>query len=133
MKKILRICLGLLFAVAILGGCSMTSHEETLTLTKEQQDNVVKMIARNYNIESIEFENFNQNESTGNYLLKLKINNDEDLGTVISADKINIFDHQNGLLALDPIDNFQPLLKEVPLPENSDVDIQEIKIIYLGE
>ena len=47
------------------------------TITKEQQNNVTIRIYKNYDIKEIEFLWFTKNESTGSYILKLRINNDE--------------------------------------------------------
>ena len=63
--------------IFILGGCGMASQKETLT--KEQQDNVVRGIVKNYKIESIEFIKFNKDINTGSYHLIFVINNEKNI------------------------------------------------------
>ena len=109
----------------------MTSQKETLT--KEQQDNVVRWIARGYDVDSVEFTNFGKNKSTGTYMLSIKVNNDEELGTVYATPDLKKFDKQSGSIGLDPIDEFEPLKKKHPVSDDSSVDISQIKIKYLGE
>ncbi|MGT2772199.1 hypothetical protein [Streptococcus marimammalium] len=130
MKKILRICLGLLFAIVILGGCSMTSQEETLT--KEQQDNVVKMVARNYNINKIEFVHFEKDLSTGTYDLYFRVNDKQD-GPMLPIEKLEELDTDQGAIGLDPIVDYEDIIKNEDFDKESPVDISDITIIYLKE
>ncbi|MGV3022923.1 hypothetical protein ACEE60_04615 [Streptococcus suis] len=132
MKKY-RLFIGILaiITILILGGCGMTSQKETLT--REQQDNVVKWIARGYEIESVEFTNFGKNEGTGTYMLSIKINNNDNLGTVYSTSSLIKFDKNTGSIGLDPIDEFASLEKTNPINDNDEVNISSIKIKYLGE
>ncbi|MBF0819691.1 hypothetical protein [Streptococcus acidominimus] len=51
MKKLFRSILFVIGIIGIMGGCSM----EKETLTREQQDNVVRWIARGYEVTSVEF------------------------------------------------------------------------------
>ncbi|MGT2772546.1 hypothetical protein [Streptococcus marimammalium] len=130
MKKILRICLGLLFAIVILGGCSMTSQEETLT--KEQQDNIVKRIARNYDINKVEFVHFEQNLSTGTYNLLYRIN-DKKNPAIVQIEKLEELDTSKGAIGLDPIGDYEDIIKNEDFDKESPVDISDITIIYLKE
>ncbi len=109
----------------------MTSQKETLT--KEQQDNVVRWIARGYEVDKVEFTNFTKNNSTGSYLLSIQINGDRNLGTVFSTYSLDDFNIQSGEIGLDPIEDFEPLLRHNPKNKNENVNIEEIEVIYLGE
>ncbi|MGQ7393956.1 hypothetical protein ACTGZO_09765 [Streptococcus suis] len=68
-KRRIFISLVVAITILILVGCGMTSQKETLT--KEQQDNVVRWIARGYEVDKVEFTNFTKNNSTGSYLLSI--------------------------------------------------------------
>ncbi|HFU3844046.1 TPA: hypothetical protein ACGO5P_001067 [Streptococcus suis] len=114
--------------ILILGGCGMASQKETLT--KEQQDNVVKRIARGYNIQSIEFTTFSRDKKTGTYLLNIKINNSDSLETTIPFRNLERLSNDSDAIGLNPIDDFQTIQKS-QLLEN--VDISKIKVIYLEE
>lgn len=131
LKKAIISLLTILGIVCILGGCGMGGKE--LTLTKEQQDNVVRWIARGYEVNSVEFTNFGKNKSTGSYLLSIKINHDNELGTVYPSYDLERFDNSNGTIGLDPVENFEKLKKVEALAKDSDVDIKGIEIIYLGD
>ncbi|MGT2743017.1 hypothetical protein [Streptococcus plurextorum] len=115
--------------IFILGGCGMTSQKETLT--KEQQDNVVRWIARGYEVQEVEFLQLSQNTSTRIYLLSVRINGDESLETTIPADSLDEFSNLHGVVGLNPRNNFQELERLKWLTEESDVDISDIKVVYL--
>ena len=68
------------------------------TITKEQQENVVMRIGRKYEFKEIEFMSFTKDMSTGSYSLKLKINNDSILESVIVFDKMDFLDKKMDLL-----------------------------------
>ncbi|MFH0385794.1 hypothetical protein ACHBHM_09930 [Streptococcus sp. A18] len=118
-------------AILILGGCSITSQKETLT--KEQQDNVVRWIARGYEVQEVEFLQLSQNTSTRIYLLSIRLNGDKSLETTIPADSLDEFDASEGELSLGPIDNFEEILKEKPLEKTRSIDISSIRIVYLED
>ncbi|MBM7642748.1 hypothetical protein [Streptococcus loxodontisalivarius] len=102
------------------------------TLTKEQQDNVVKRIARNYDIQSIEFIKFSQDTKTGTYNLLFIINNNEKYKTGISIRNIERLNNSTDEIGLSPIETFKSLEREnVLLTEN--IDTSDIQITYLGE
>lgn len=132
MKKY-RLFISILATLTILifGGCGMTSQKETLT--KEQQDNVVRWIARGYKVQEVEFLQLSQNTSTRIYLLSVRINGDESLETTIQADSLDEFDTSEGELLLGPIDNFEEILKERPLEKTRSIDISSIRIVYLED
>ncbi|HEL2576830.1 TPA: hypothetical protein TZ704_002023 [Streptococcus suis] len=106
----------------------MTSQKETLT--KEQQDNVVKRIARGYNIQSIEFTAFSKDKKTGTYLLNIKINNSDSLETTIPFRNLERLSNDSDAIGLNPIDDFQTIQNSQLL---ETVDISRIKVIYLEE
>ena len=85
MKKLLAI-IALITGVFLLVTCSKP------TITKEQQNNVATQIARNYDVNEIEFLSFSKNESTGSYILKIKINGDENKLVVMRFDNLNKLD-----------------------------------------
>ncbi|HEL2576826.1 TPA: hypothetical protein TZ704_002017 [Streptococcus suis] len=118
-------------AILILGGCSITSQKETLT--KEQQDNVVRWIARGYEVQEVEFLQLSQNTSTRIYLLSIRLNGDKSLETTIPTDSLDEFDASEGELLLGPIDNFEEILKEKPLEKTRSIDISSIRIVYLED
>ncbi|HFI0140327.1 TPA: hypothetical protein ACGOR2_001445 [Streptococcus suis] len=118
-------------AILILGGCSITSQKETLT--REQQDNVVRWIARGYEVQEVEFLQLSQNTSTRIYLLSIRLNGDKSLETTIPADSLDEFDTSEGELLLGPIDNFEEILKERPLEKTRSIDISSIRIVYLED
>ncbi|MDW8743735.1 hypothetical protein Q7W37_12150 [Streptococcus suis] len=130
MKKY-RLFIGILatIAILILGGCSITSQKETLT--REQQDNVVRWIARGYEVQEVEFLQLSQNTSTRIYLLSVRINGDESLETTIPADSLDEFSNLHGVVGLNPRNHFQELERLKWLTEESDVDISDIKVVYL--
>ncbi|HEM3867526.1 TPA: hypothetical protein U1V35_000733 [Streptococcus suis] len=118
-------------AILILGGCGMTSQKETLT--REQQDNVVRWIARGYEVQEVEFLQLSQNTSTRIYLLSIRLNGDKSLETTIPADSLDEFDASEGELLLGPIDNFEEIMKERPLEKTRSIDISSIRIVYLED
>ena len=99
------------------------------TITKEQQENVVMRIGRKYEFKEIEFMSFTKDMSTGSYSLKLKINNDSTLESVIVFDKMDFLDKKNGFIELNPVNRFYDFERENLL---SDDNLNEnISIKYL--
>ena len=99
------------------------------TITKEQQENVVMRIGRKYEFKEIEFMSFTKDMSTGSYSLKLKINNDSILESVIVFDKMDFLDKKNGFIELNPVNRFYDFERENLL---SDDNLNEnISIKYL--
>ena len=124
MKKVIAIIL-LFFVGAMAVTCSRP------TITKEQQNNVAIRIYKNYDIKEIEFLRFTKNESTGSYILKLRINNDEKLETTISIMNITFLDKKDGELSLNPVGKFDDIQRKEVIKE--DVPLSKIKIKYIGE
>ena len=124
MKKVIAIII-LFFVGAMAVTCSRP------TITKEQQNNVAIRIYKNYDIKEIEFLRFTKNESTGSYILKLRINNDEKLETTISIMNITFLDKKDGELSLNPVGKFDDIQRKEVIKE--DVPLSKIKIKYIGE
>ena len=124
MKKVIAIII-LFFVGAMAVTCSRP------TITKEQQNNVAIRIYKNYDIQEIEFVRFTKNESTGSYILKLRINNDEKLETTISIMNITFLDKKDGELSLNPVGKFDDIHRKEVIKE--DVPLSKIKIKYIGE
>ena len=127
MKKLIRI------AVLILGLVFVSGCFNKPKLTKEQQNNVVTWIARGYEVKEVEFITFTKNESTGSYTLKMKINGDDSMRTGVLIERVEEFDNRNGILSLNPIDNFESIKRAEDLDETASVSIESIKIKYIGE
>ena len=49
------------------------NFENKLTLTKTQQDNVVKRIIKGYDVDSVKFIKFIKDKKTGTYLLNIEL------------------------------------------------------------
>lgn len=126
MKKVLKL-VAILFSLFLIVGCSKPK------ITKEQQENVVMWIAREYEVKEVEFISFTKNNSTGSYILKVKINNDDSMETTILIRHVEDLDSQFGTIPLNPLGNFESITKENPLSPYDAVSISNIKIKYLGE
>lgn len=127
MKKLIRIVVFIL-GLILVSGCFNKPK-----LTKEQQNNVVTWIARGYEVKEVEFISFTKNESTGSYTLKMKINGDDSMKTGVLIERFEEFDNRNGILSLNPIDNFESIKRAEDLDETASVSIESIKIKYIGE
>ncbi|AUW97507.1 MULTISPECIES: hypothetical protein [Streptococcus] len=106
--------------------------KEKETLTKRQQDNVVRGIARNYDIKSIKFTKINRDSKTGSYHLLFIINDHEKYKTGITVSKISEFDEKLDNIGLSPIDDFKFIERDKPI-NNTDNILKTIEITYLGE
>jgi hypothetical protein len=127
MKKLIKIAL-IIIGLIFVSGCFNKPK-----LTKEQQNNVVMWIARGYEVKEVEFISFTKNESTGSYTLKMKINGDDSMKTGVLIERFEEFDNRNGILSLNPIDNFESIKRAEDLDETASVSIESIKIKYIGE
>ena len=117
----------LVIPILFIGGCKM--FENKPTLTKEQQRNVVYWIVRKYEVNSINFTDFQRDNMTGGY--HLKFNNQYETGLTVNDFKE--FNVSDGIVTLGPIEDFRKIEKNPSLSENDKVDISSIKITYLGE
>ena len=125
MKKLIRnavLILGLIF----VSGCFFKPQ-----ITKEQQNNVATRIVRNYDVQEIEFISFTKNESTGSYILNVKINNDENKEISMLISDIKFLEQPDGDLLLGPIEEFQDIKR--PEQITGKIDLSKIKIKYIGE
>ena len=122
MKKLLAI-IAVIAGVFVLVTCSKPK------ITKEQQDNMAIRIYRNYDIQEIEFMSFTKDMSTGSYSLKLKINNDSTLETVIIFDKLEFLNIKTGFLVLNPVNRFYDFERKNVLDD--ETQNTDIKIKYL--
>jgi hypothetical protein len=122
MKKLLAI-IALITGVFLLVTCSKP------TITKEQQNNVATQIARNYDVNEIEFLSFSKNESTGSYILKIKINGDENKLVVMRFDNLNKLDDDTVDIGLNPPDKYKNIERKERI--TGKIDLSTIKIKYL--
>ena len=122
MKKLLAI-IAVIVSVFVLVACSKP------TITKEQQNNVATQIARNYDVNEIEFLSFSKNESTGSYILKIKINGDENKIVVMRFDNLNKLDDDTVNIGLNPPDKYKNIERKERITGN--IDLSTIKIKYL--
>ena len=122
MKKLLAI-IAVIVSVFVLVACSKP------TITKEQQNNVATQIARNYDVNEIEFLSFSKNESTGSYILKIKINGDENKIVVMRFDNLNKLDDDTVDIGLNPPDKYKNIERKERITGN--IDLSTIKIKYL--
>ena len=123
MKKVLKL-VAILFSTFLIVGCSKPK------ITKEQQDNVAIRIYRNYDIQEIEFLSFTKNESTGSYILNVKINDDENKEISMLISNYNFLNEKDGELLLGPIEEFKEIKRERVL--EGDILLSKIKIRYIG-
>ena len=122
MKKVTAVII-LFFVGAMAVTCSKPK------ITKDQQENVVMRIGRKYEFKEIEFMSFTKDMSTGSYSLKLKINNDSTLETVIVFDKLEFLNIKKGFLVLNPVNRFYDFERKSVLDD--DTQNTNIKIKYL--
>lgn len=125
MKKVQKLGIVLL-GLCLLAGCFFKPQ-----ITKEQQNNVATRIVRNYDVQEIEFVDFDKNLSTGSYELVLKLNNDKNKETIITIREMEFFDKSEGELFLNPLGRFKDLKRKEII--TGEVDLSSIKIKYLGE
>ena len=118
----------LVIPILFIGGCKM--FENKPTLTKEQQRNVVKRIARDYDIQSIKFTKFSQDKKTGTYLLSIKINGSNKLETTIPFKNLKRLNNDSAPIGVNPVDDFESIERKHPLEK---VKVSNIKITYLEE
>ena len=117
--------------IVLLGLCLLSGCFFKPQITKEQQNNVATRIVRNYDVQEIEFVDFDKNQSSGSYELVLKLNNDENKKTIISIREMEFLDKSEGELSLNPLGRFKDLIRKDII--TGEVDLSSIKIKYLGE
>ena len=117
--------------IAIVIGIFVVVKFAKPTITKEQQNNVVTRIARRYEVNEVEFLLFTKNWSTGSYILKIKLNDDDSKkATMIIEDKEQL-DSADLELMLNPVGKFDDIERTEKI--TGDISISNIKIKYLGE
>lgn len=125
MKKIQKLGIVLL-GLCFLAGCFFKPQ-----ITKEQQNNVATRIVRNYDVQEIEFISFTKNESTGSYILNVKINNNENKEISMLISDLKFLEQPDGDLLLGPIEEFQDIKRAEQI--TGKIDLSKIKIKYIGE
>lgn len=125
MKKVHKLGIVLL-GLCLLAGCFFKPQ-----ITKEQQNNVATRIVRNYDVQEIEFISFTKNESTGSYILNVKINNDENKEISMIIRDLKFLEKSDGDLLLGPIEEFQDIKRAEQI--TGKIDLSKIKIKYIGE
>lgn len=125
MKKVQKL------GIVLLGLCLLVGCFFKPQITKEQQNNVATRIVRNYDVQEIEFISFTKNESTGSYILNVKINNDENKEISMLISDIKFLEQPDGDLLLGPIEEFQDIKRAEQI--TSKIDLSKIKIKYIGE
>ncbi|WP_049555888.1 MULTISPECIES: hypothetical protein [unclassified Granulicatella] len=117
--------------IVLLGLCLLAGCFFKPQITKEQQNNVATRIVRNYDVQEIEFISFTKNESTGSYILNVKINNDENKETSMLISDIKFLEQPDGDLLLGPIEEFQDIKRAEQI--TGKIDLSKIKIKCIGE
>ena len=125
MKKVHKLGI-LLLGLCLLAGCFFKPQ-----ITKEQQNNVATRIVRNYDVQEIEFISFTKNESTGSYILNVKINNDENKEISMIIRDLKFLEKSDGDLLLGPIEEFQDIKRAEQI--TGKIDLSKIQIKYIGE
>ena len=125
MKKVHKLGIVLL-GLCLLAGCFFKPQ-----ITKEQQNNLAARIVRNYNVQEVEFISFTKNESTGSYILNVKINNDENKETSMLIRDLKFLEKPDGDLLIGPIEEFQDIKRAEQI--TGKIDLSKIKIKYIGE
>ena len=125
MKKVQKLGI-MLLGLCFLAGCFFKPQ-----ITKEQQNNVATRIVRNYDVQEIEFISFTKNESTGSYILNVKINNDENKEISMLISDLKFLEQPDGDLLIGPIEEFQDIKRAEQI--TGKMDLLKIKIKYIGE
>ena len=101
-----------------------------MKITKEQQDNVVKILSKNYDIRSIEFKKFKKIYEAGTYRLSIKINDSDEYSTVINISNIEELNRIEDEWELDPVNKFDKLKRKETL-QLEKIDLKNIKVKYI--
>ena len=125
MKKLIKIVV-LILGLIFVSGCFNKPK-----LTKEQQNNVVMWITRGYEVKEVEFISFTKNNSTGSYILNVKINNNENKEISMLISDLKFLEQPDGDLLLGPIEEFQDIKRAEQI--TGKMDLSKIKIKYIGE
>ena len=140
MKKRIKMNI-IVLAICIIGGTVMFSlnhpngkiFENKLTLTKTQQDNVVKRIIKGYDVDSVKFIEFIKDKKTGTYLLNIELRkNGLNKETTLPFRDLQRLDNNTDSLGLNPVSDFKVFQRSQPLAIQ-DISMNDITINYLGE
>lgn len=129
MKRIIKVLVSII-SIVVLGIFSIGCESNNVKITKEQQDNVVKILSKNYDIKSIEFKKFKKIYEAGTYRLSIKINDSDEYSTVINISNIEELNHIEDEWGLDPIEDFEKIKRKEVLPLEK-IDLNNIKINYI--
>ena len=129
MKRFIKVLVSII-SIVVLGIFSTGCESNNVKITKEQQDNVVKILSKNYDIKSIEFKKFKKIYEAGTYRLSIKINDSDEYSTVIIISSIEELNSIEGEWGLDPIENFEKIKRKEVLPLEK-IDLNNIKINYI--
>lgn len=129
MKRIIKVLVSII-SIVVLGIFSTGCESNNVKITKEQQDNVVKILSKNYDIKSIEFKKFKKIYEAGTYRLSIKINDSDEYSTVINISNIEELNHIEDEWGLDPIEDFEKIKRKEVLPLEK-IDLNNIKINYI--
>ena len=129
MKRIIKVLVSII-SLVVFGIYSAGCGSNNVKITKEQQDNVVKILSKNYDIKSIEFKRFKKIYEAGSYRLSIKINDSDEYATLINISNIEELNRIEDEWELDPVNRFEKLKrKETIALEN--IDLKSIKIKYI--
>lgn len=129
MKKIIKVLVSII-SLVVLGIFSAGCGSNNVEITKEQQDNVVKILSKNYDIKSIEFNRFKKIYEAGSYRLSIRINDSDEYATLINISNIEELNRIEDEWELDPVNRFEKIKrKETITLEN--IDLKSIKIKYI--
>ena len=129
MKRIIKVLVSII-SLVVFGIFSAGCGSNNVKITKEQQDNVVKILSKNYDIKSIEFKRFKKIYEAGSYRLSIKINDSDEYATLINISNIEELNRIEDEWELDPVNRFEKLKrKETIALEN--IDLKSIKIKYI--
>ena len=129
MKRIIKVLVSIV-SLVVLGILSTGCGSNNVKIAKEQQDNVVKILSKNYDIKSIEFKKFRKIYEAGTYRLSIKINDSDEYSTVINISNIEELNHIEDEWELDPVNRFEKLKRKEVLPLEK-IDLNNIKINYI--
>lgn len=129
MKRIIKVLVSII-SLVILGIFSTGCGSNNVKITKEQQDNVVKILSENYDIRSIEFKKFKKIYEAGTYRLSIKINDSDEYSTVINISNIEELNRIEDEWELDPVNRFEKLKRKETL-QLEKIDLKNIKVKYI--
>ena len=129
MKRITKVLVSII-SIVVLGILCTGCGSNNVKITKEQQYNVVKILSKNYDIKSIEFQKFEKIYEAGSYRLSIRINESNEYSTVIIISSIEELNSIEGEWGLDPIENFEKIKRKEVLPLEK-IDLNNIKINYI--